>query len=1585
MLRNNKNLQAGGGGGRRHPAPSNFQQVMSPENGVWNLGLVNVPNRGGVAGNGNFFAKYHHDASSYSPATRPHGHGGTPAIFFGTGEDDGMMDESTGLFGLGDFAPEAGYVSAGVVQGRGMSRGNGSGFGAGLHGDVSRSGNKDGVPLFGGDDLLFKTWKQEFLAFATVKKFRKVLKLVDLGLGPDSEPFVDADDDEAGASDATKKLNDSTVLDHEQQVEMNALAYAWLVRACSGSAKRLIGHAALVEDGNRAWMSLCAEYEGRDRLRLNNLKTEMLNTSCPEGGDVMEFLLVMEEMYHELTSGSDSKIMCEDELVSLILRGLPPSFEQFEAMLLMVDNLDLDTLRDKLRTFSNNRKYKQRAAGDDMSSWTMVGRPMMSRVPATHLQPVVPQSARPAAQVSQYGTFNGKCHHCQQVGHMKGQCPNRNRPKVITSTAGAVTPNRPAGNMECDFCGGAHHFNQCPKSHRNRKAASAAGSSRPGSAYLAAGPGDNDVDVGGVDATFAGSDVGFAGTVSGVHPFATEFLVDSGCSTHMVSDPRAFVPDSFKRSTEVRKIRGINKDAPMLDVLGSGNVIYDVDSGAWGKKLRILVKDVLLVPGCAQNVLSTTMLGDVGCATILTSSGLLRSPTHGDIHLKRRGNLFYLPGVLRIHEQDWTQAFIAVTSPLVLASSTLTHRRFGHVSDASLEKLASSTVGSEKFAARPADCLCDVCLKTKSKRLPFANSAVRATEKLQRVFVDVYGPLPAPGIDRGEKYIFGFTDDFSRLGVVFAVANKSADVMLECMKAFIAQVGKPRSFRSDNGGENTAAIVQKFCAEQGIAMEFSMDYSPEQVAGQERQWQTLAAMSRGMLLDSGLGEEFAGLAMRAAQYVKNRVPSRVIGFETPLGKFSGTKPDVSKLRVFGCAAYVHIDRQKRDNKFAPRAWLGIHVGYDRQSGGYLVFDPNSNKVVRSRNVRFNENLRGGDILNADFKAPDSGDFEWDSDDAENEPLAVPKIRAEPVSVPVPALDLEDADQVGENIVVDQPQLQSRAGRNLSKPKEFWKASALVADSGVELANSVPIPKNFNEAMVWDVRWAEAIQAEYDAMNLMQVWKVVPKSEVPAGHNLIGTRFVFDVKSNPDGTLERMKARLVAQGFSQVEGVDFNETYAPVLKMATLRCALALAAARRYSVVQLDVTTAFLYGSLKERLFAKIPPGYNEFVDADLNGNDYVLELKKSMYGLKQAGRSWNDTLHEYMTSLGFARGRKDKCVYIKSNGGNYLVCLVYVDDLIVIAERDSDSASFVAEFRTKFKIKDPKSLDLFLGINVDYDRAAGTLVMSQQNYVATMLKTFGLADANSQYVPAAMEKLVRDLEYEKSAGTSRDRAEEIRTYQSMVGSVLYASTCTRPDIAFAVGRCGSYAAYPGPQHLVAVKRVLKYLKGTASDGISYCADSDLNLVGFADADWAGDRDTSRSCGGYVFLLAGGAVTWSSKMQATVAKSSAEAEYMSLAAAVMEAKHLRQLLEELGCKQDGPTTIFEDNQACIFMAQNDMFSKRTKHIDVAYHFVQEAVNELGLVKIAKVDTNLNPADIFTKPLSADKLRGFKSDVMFCGES
>jgi hypothetical protein len=450
---------------------------------------------------------------------------------------------------------------------------------------------------------------------------------------------------------------------------------------------------------------------------------------------------------------------------------------------------------------------------------------------------------------------------------------------------------------------------------------------------------------------------------------------------------------------------------------------------------------------------------------------------------------------------------------------------------------------------------------------------------------------------------------------------------------------------------------------------------------------------------------------------------------------------------------------------------------------------------------------------------------------------------------------------------------------------------------------------------------------------------------------------------------------VAQGFSQVEGVDFSETYAPVLKMTTLRCALAIAAHHHYFVDQLDVNTAFLNSQLKETVYMKVPAGYSEFVDATVTPSMHVLQLNKSIYGLKQAGRDWYETQHAAMISLGFTRAKKDKCVYRKLNAAGYFVCLVYVDDLITIAEFESDRDEFVAAFRAKFQTKELKPLDLFLGMNVKYDRLAGNLVLSQENYVASMLKTYGMENSNGHYTPAEINKLSKDDVPLLDAPLRKE-------YESMVGSILYASTCTRPDISYAVSRCGSFTSAPAEPHRVAAKRILRYLKRTPSDGISFAAGSNygLELIGFADADWAGDADTCRSRGGYVFLLAGGSVSWHSKLQATVARSSTEAEFMSLADAVSEAKHLRQLLSELGCVQQGPTKIYEDNLGCVYMSKNELFSRRVKHIDVGYYFVQESVNQFKDVDVIKIGTNANPADCLTKPLAKEKLDDFRTLLM-----
>jgi hypothetical protein len=546
---------------------------------------------------------------------------------------------------------------------------------------------------------------------------------------------------------------------------------------------------------------------------------------------------------------------------------------------------------------------------------------------------------------------------------------------------------------------------------------------------------------------------------------------------------------------------------------------------------------------------------------------------------------------------------------------------------------------------------------------------------------------------------------------------------------------------------------------------------------------------------------------------------------------------------------------------------------------------------------------------------------------------------------------------------------------LQKPKEFWKALAARADQ--VLANSIPIPRTLSEALSWDANWRPAVQAEYDALLAQSVFRLVPRSSLAAGTNIVGSKLVFDVKSKADGSVERYKVRMVAQGFSQVEGVDFTETYAPVLRMTTFRLAMAIAAHRHYFVDQIDVNTAFLNSVLREKVFIKLPPGYSDFVDSSVDSATHVLQLLKSLYGLKQAGRDWHKTLHAALTEMGFARATIDKCVYSQTGAAGYFIVLVFVDDLVTVAERESDRDAFFSDFRSRFKTKEPRPLDLFLGINVCYDRLAGAMVLKQQTYVASMLKRFGLQAAYAQYVPAAPDRLT------KADCPSSDQVDPAvcREYQQIVASCLYAVTCTRPDIAFAVSQCASFNANPGPSHMAAARRILRFLKGTSADGIGFNAASEygLDLIGFADSDWAGDSDTRRSTGGYVFVLAGGAVSWSSKLQRVVALSSSEAEFISIADAVAEAKYLRALLSELGCPQQGPTTIFEDNQGCIFMAKNDAFGKRTKHIDVKWQFAQEAVAE-GIVSVKYMHTGEMPADCLTKPLGLVKLQDCRAKIM-----
>ena len=425
------------------------------------------------------------------------------------------------------------------------------------------------------------------------------------------------------------------------------------------------------------------------------------------------------------------------------------------------------------------------------------------------------------------------------------------------------------------------------------------------------------------------------------------------------------------------------------------------------------------------------------------------------------------------------------------------------------------------------------------------------------------------------------------------------------------------------------------------------------------------------------------------------------------------------------------------------------------------------------------------------------------------------------------------------------------------------------------------------------------------------------------------------------------------------------TFAPVPKMVTIRVVIDMAARKNWELDNMDVDTAFLNADIKEEIYIKQPKGFEEYGS---NGEELVCKLKKSIYGLKQASRNWNDTIDQWMRSYGFKAANADPCLYVKGSEehDDILVVVIWVDDLIIAGSNVKVVADFKRAISTRFKMKDLGALRWILGMEIRRDRPNRRIEISQEAYIDQMLKKFGMDDCKAVGTPA--EGVLNRVSIEE--GGTADKQ-----YMSIVGSLLYAATVTRPDIAFAVQALGRHMQASKQEHMIAAKRVLRYLQGTKKIGLIYQAGAMRerngsrdcpSIVGFCDADWAGDLDTRRSTTGFVFMMESGAVSWGSKLQPTVALSSAEAEYMAACGAVQEAIHLRQLLNDLGYVQDKPTVIFEDNQGCIALTENPVFHRRTKHIDIRYHFIREKVAS-GEVVLKYVPNADQLADLLTKGL------------------
>jgi hypothetical protein len=963
-------------------------------------------------------------------------------------------------------------------------------------------------------------------------------------------------------------------------------------------------------------------------------------------------------------------------------------------------------------------------------------------------------------------------------------------------------------------------------------------------------------------------------------------------------------------------------------------------------------------------------------------------------------------------------------------SPSLWHRRMCHTSNTTTAKLLRDNLVTginlkpEAFMHEPDTCA--HCVMGKHTKQPFPNSTSEMEDPGSMIHSDILAlNTPTTG---GRKYVLTLLDHATRYSEIRVLHSKSdaPDAIIEFATQLKRQTGRDiKIFRSDGGGEFVNSTLEQYFKSQGIVHQTSVPRTPEQNGAAERLNRSLLEGTRTILHESGLPHSCWAEAITTVNHVRNMTTITSKG-KTPYELWYGKAPDVSALRVFGSTAYVRVDSTQR-GKLQATSIRGRMVGYDTTSKGYRIL-LDKGRVITARDVIFDENPMTTTGQRPSSELEPAADSEFTAQepafDAAPEPAALPaapkpasdaapkpaaqpaapEIAAQPATPAAAPFDLQPsspkeaqppapaaapqqvqpvptADQAGRGGAgwegrlrgtVQQPErfgFPPALSMRSSKRRQVTTAAAVAhrqqADpesatvgifSPALLAANVKVPATLSEALAApdSQGWLEAAQLEMSTMEEQGVFTEVPRSEVPKGATILQSRFVLNVKHDL-----RKRVRWVAKGFGQRAGIDYEELFAPVSKFTSLRALLAKIAAERLHCHQVDWKAAFLNGDLHEEIYMALPRDY------PLADPRKVLKLNKSLYGLKQAPRQWYIKLKGELEVRGFSESDADPGLFIGIFKSCTVYILLYVDDAL-IAGSDLEAVLAVKELLMQaFEARDLGEAKVFLGMTIDYDRDAGTLKLSQESNVQQLLAKYRMQHVNTRAIPLSPGT---DL---SGAGKDEKRLDDTskHEYMSLVGSLNYLAVCTRPDISFAVGALSRHLNEPTARHLAAAKGVLRYLAGTASHGINYTAGGYTGTVGYCDADYAGDTDTRRSTTGYAFISNGGAISWSSKRQETVALSTVEAEYMASAASVKEALWLRQLLSDLHLPT-GTLIMNGDNQGALALVKNPVISPRSKHIDVRYHFLREHVAK-GEVYFQYINTGEMIADSLTKAVPLDK--------------
>ena len=514
---------------------------------------------------------------------------------------------------------------------------------------------------------------------------------------------------------------------------------------------------------------------------------------------------------------------------------------------------------------------------------------------------------------------------------------------------------------------------------------------------------------------------------------------------------------------------------------------------------------------------------------------------------------------------------------------------------------------------------------------------------------------------------------------------------------------------------------------------------------------------------------------------------------------------------------------------------------------------------------------------------------------------------------------------------------------------------------------VGVPSSYRAAMNSEHAsyWIAAIEKELQGLVSLNVWELVPAADMPSGANLMNCHFVFAVKRNSDGSIEKFKARLVADGNTQKYGVDFDRIFATVVKASTIRLALVLAAANDYNLSSIDIRQAYLHAHLKEYLYMRVPPGISAFDD---RRRPLVCRLRRSLYGLKQAGREWGELFAKFLTDWGLSRSTVDTCLYVFRKGGELLWVLVYVDDALIVDNSAQLRKRFVDDLSKRFPTEDKGDLEWILNIHITRDRPQRSLSMSQELYVKDLLAkhAHALDVTSTRRFDSPLEEgtLLTDEDQPAVGSPAHNDMLEVRaSYMKIVGGLLWLSTMTRPDIAYATTQLSRFLTNPGPSHYKAAIRVLIYLRGTPDRCLVFKPNRLMPFETYVDSSW----ESKFSCSGAMLFVRGCLFMWFVKTQRSVSLSSAEAEYFGAMLAAREVIFHRELFVDLMFALDGPTIIFTDSKSAIDMSYDPVAFKKTKHILRAAQFLRDLVAR-EVVLLRHVPGRVMLADLLTKAVA-----------------